>query len=341
MKIADIDLDKDVMVVAEIGNNHEGSYALAEEMIGQAAEAGAHAVKFQTIRPEYLVSFDAADRLARLRKFAFTYEQFAALAKLAKESGVIFMSTPFDLESADAIKNLSPAIKIASGDNTFLPLIERVASFGMPIVMSCGLADIEELSRPVELIQNRWRAVNAPNALVLLHCVASYPAPPREANLSAIRELAKAFDCTIGYSDHTLGIDAAFLSVGYGARLIEKHFTIDKNYSDFRDHQLSADPADLRELVQKVKLANEMNGQGTKDTQPSEAANAIALRRSIAAGAELPAGTVLRFEHLTWVRPGGGFAPGDESAVLGCVLKRHYRLGEILIAEDLTTASGS
>ena len=171
---------------------------------------------------------------------------------------------------------------------------------------------------------------------MLLHCVSSYPTPTDDANLSAIRTLRERFGGTVGYSDHTLGIDAAVLSVALGARIVEKHFTLDKNLSDFRDHQLSADPAEMKELVTQVRLANKLIGDGKKSTRPSEEQSRMAMRRSIAAGSDLPAGTVLRLEHLTWVRPGRGIAPGSENLLLGRVLNRAIRQGELLSAEDVS-----
>ncbi len=335
MKLGHVDLTREVLVVAEIGNNHEGSFALAEEMIGRAAAAGAQAVKFQTFVPEHYVSRQDAARLDRLRKFAFTSQQFESLANTSKRLGLLFFSTPFDLASADVLNRFCPIFKVASGDNDFLSLIERVASFRKPILLSTGLANITDLERAHSVILRSWEKAGHAGELVLLHCVASYPAPVEEANLLAIRTLAQHFGGLVGYSDHTLGIDAAVLSVALGARVIEKHFTLDKNYSDFRDHQLSADPREMEELVHRVRMAAKLLGDGRKTAQPSEEGNRVGLRRSIAAGCDLSAGTTLRAEHLTWVRPGSGIPPGDEATVLGRTLQRPLRQGELLNPADL------
>jgi N,N'-diacetyllegionaminate synthase len=330
MKIGSVDLSQEVMIVAEIGNNHEGSFALAEEMIGRAAESGVHAVKFQTYVPEQYVSNRDADRLARLRRFALTTAQFRSLAELAKKLGVLFFSTPFDLDSAEALNGFSPVFKIASGDNTFLPLIEKVATFKKPIMLSCGLADLSEITTATDAINEIWRRESYLGEVALLHCVSSYPTSPAEANLGAIKTLFKRFGGTIGYSDHTLGIEASIFSVALGARIIEKHFTTDKQYSDFRDHQISADPSEMRELVEKVKLAQVLVGDGLKNAQPSEEANRVMLRRSIAAKYPLDKGTVLRWEHLSWVRPGSGLPPGAEDQLIGRRLKAAVSVGELL-----------
>jgi N,N'-diacetyllegionaminate synthase len=335
MLIDRVDLERDVLIVAEIGNNHEGSYSRAEELVGRAAEAGAHAVKFQTFIPEHYISRDSGERLERLRKFALTVQQFASLAQLANRLGLVFFSTPLDLRSADALNEFCPLFKIASGDNNFIPLLERVASFRKPIFLSTGLAGLSDLDTARNMIARVWNEKSYPGEMVLLHCVTSYPTAPGEANLGAIRTLQRHFGGTVGYSDHTIGIDAAVLSVALGARVIEKHFTTDKNFSDFRDHQLSADPAEFRELVERVKLANQMLGSGAKEMQSSERKIHDEVRRSISVAVNLPAGTVLQPEHLIWVRPGTGFAPGSEASVLGRKLRRAVLQGEVLRPEDV------
>ena len=330
MLIGKTDLSRDIMVVAEIGNNHEGNYTLAEELIGRAAEAGVQAVKFQTFVPEQYVSRRDVERLARLRRFALSAAQFASLAKLASRSGLEFFSTPFDLESAEALNEFCPVFKIASGDNTFTPLIQKVASFKKPILLSSGLAELSDIEKVRATIFKIWHQENYKGDVALLHCVSSYPTPKAEANLAAIKTLLEKFGGTVGYSDHTLGIEAAVLSVALGARIIEKHFTIDKQYSDFRDHQLSADPVEMKELVRRVKEAQQLLGSGEKTAQPSEEVNRVALRRSIAAKNALAKGTVLRWEHLTWVRPGNGIPPGNENQLIGRTLAVAVAEGELL-----------
>jgi N,N'-diacetyllegionaminate synthase len=336
MKIADIDLDKQVFIIAEIGNNHEGDFGLAKEMIDCAAEAGADAVKFQTIVPEKLVSPSDEARVARLKTFQFSNAQFAELAQFARKAGVIFFSTPFDLESAKFLDTIQPVFKIASGDNTFVQLIETVAGFGKPMIVSTGLADMALLDRVYAQVHRVWMARGVNPGLALLHCIASYPAPVDQVNLAAIRTMMSHFtDCVPGYSDHVLGIKAATYAVAAGARVIEKHFTIDKNYSDFRDHQLSADPADMAELVKAIREVTAMMGTGEKTPQPCEADMQIAARRSITAARDIAAGTVLTAGLLGWVRPGGGLAPGNEGQLLGRATRRPLKAGDKIELKDL------
>lgn len=340
MKIGDFDLDKDILIIAEVGNNHEGSCSLAEELIGLAAESGAGAVKFQTIVPDKLVSVRQQARVEQLRRFQLSYEQFERLSKIAKQEDILFLSTPFDMESARFLDPLVPAFKIASGDNTFYPLIDTIARTGKPIILSSGLADLGQIDQTRTFIEEIWHQQGIMQDLAILHCVTSYPVPFRDANLLAIRQLQK-LGVTVGYSDHTIGLEASVLSVAMGARIIEKHFTISKDYSAFRDHALSADPEDLAMLVQRVKEALELLGDGQKRLQESEVEIVEMVRRSIVASRNLAKGTVISWDDLTWVRPGGGVAPGDESRLLGKILKRALEQGEMILQQDLGTVGGA
>lgn len=336
MHIGGIDPGTRVLVVAEIGNNHEGDVSVAHEMLGRAAEAGADAVKFQTFVPELLVSRADMQRLNRLRSFRLTMPQFEELAAHAQRAGVVFMSTPFDLESAKALNRFQPAFKIASGDNNFNALIDTVAGFGKPMIVSTGLADSGLIERLHARIRGIWATAGVSPGLAFLHCVAAYPAPPDQANLAAIPALKAKFpDTVIGYSDHTLGTGAATVAVAAGARIVEKHFTLDTQRAGFRDHQLSADPAMFRRMVDAIREVEAMLGTGAVSAQTCEQELQIAARRSIAAATELPAGTTITDGHLTWVRPGSGFSPGEEAAVVGRTLARSLRQGELITAADL------
>lgn len=335
MRIGRFDLGKDILIIAEIGNNHEGSYALAEKMIGLAAESGAHAVKFQTIVPERLVSITEKKRLSQLKKFRLSYSEFEKLSKVAKRENVIFLSTPFDIESARFLEALVPAYKIASGDNNFFALIEIIARTGKPILLSSGLTDLTQIIKTKDFIQKIWRQYGIKQELVVLHCVSAYPVSHDEVNLLAIRKLQDQLCLTVGYSDHTVGIEAPVLAVALGARIIEKHFTIDKNYSDFRDHKISADPKEFKLMTERIKFAKEVLGQEDKCLQNCEKGLVDVLRRSIAAARDLKKGNVLTSSDITWLRPGKGLACGSEKYILGKVLNKSLKQGEIIFEENL------
>jgi N,N'-diacetyllegionaminate synthase len=332
VKIGQVDLDREVLVVAEIGNNHEGDVALAEELIARAAEAGAQAVKFQTIRPEHLVAPDQQSRLAQLKKISLPAEAHARLAARAEKEGVMFLSTPFYLDAVELLDPLVPAFKIASGDNNFVPLLHRVAATGKPVLLSTGMADMEVVRAAAAELEKVWRQKGRSPGLVLLHCVAAYPTPAAQANLKAIRTLS-SLGHAVGYSDHTLGIEACLLAVALGARVLEKHFTISKNHSEFRDHKLSADPQELGLLTQRVREVTTMLGDGEKRVMPDEQPQAA--RRSIVAARALPEGHRLSQSDLAWLRPGDGLAPGRESLLLGRALRRPVSAGERLTSGDI------
>ena len=336
MIIGSRDTSARVLIVAEIGNNHEGSRAAAEDMVREAARAGADAVKTQTFRTEHFVGRSDAARFARLQSFQLSVEDMRALGGLARSLGLLFISTPLDLGSADGLEPIVDAFKIASGDVTFRPLIERVAGARKPVILSSGASSLVEIGRALDWLRDARvdRRLSADDTAVL-HCVSSYPAPERDANLATIATLARMWPVTVGYSDHVIGIDAAVLSVAAGARIVEKHFTLDKQTSGFRDHQLSADPAEMAELVSRIRQAEALLGDGEKRVQPSEAPNRPLIRRSAVAARDLDPGHVLAADDVVWLRPEGGLAPGEERSLIGRALTRTLSAGDRLRADDV------
>ncbi len=335
MKIGKFDTKDKVLIIAEIGNNHEGDFELAKDMIDAAAEAGADAVKFQTFETENYVSKLDAQRFAKLKSFELSFNQFEELSIYAKKQKLLFLSTPFDLASADALSHFVDGIKIASGDNNFYPLIEKISRYELPTILSLGLLGIKDVKKTVNFLTKDWSADEINHHLAVLHCVCSYPVPKNEANLLAIQHLQTELDCTVGYSDHVIGKEAAVLSVALGARIVEKHFTLDHNFSDFRDHQLSADVTEMTELVQRIRAAEVMLGQNCKKTEKCEDALTSVIRRSIIVNKNLKKGDVIKMTNLSWVRPAGGIAPGDEGVVLGKFLKKDLNKGDMLKEQDL------
>lgn len=331
MKFNNIDTSRKVFIVAEVGNNHEGNFELAKKLVLTAAECGVDAVKFQSYETSrYITSLDR-DRFERLSRFRLDFESLCKLKHMAEGLGLVFFSTPFDVETAHLLNNIQPLFKISSGDNNFLPLIKAVASFRKPTIISCGITDIDYL----RILRSFWRDQVGAVELAFLHCVSSYPTPPSEANLLCIEAIAREFpDVTVGYSDHTEGIEAATYSAVLGARIIEKHFTLDKNFSDFRDHQLSADPRQLTQLVKDVRNVERLLGDGVKRIQPSEFGAVTSFRRSIAYARDLHSGTTITLQDLIWVRPGEGSPPGDEYKFIGRVLCNPVKQGELVYPRD-------
>jgi N-acetylneuraminate synthase/N,N'-diacetyllegionaminate synthase len=329
VKIGEHDLNKRVFIIAEIGNNHEGDLEVAIRMLHSAAEAGADAVKFQAIDPEEMVSSDQRERIAQLKRFRFSRADFELLAQEARSAGKVFLATAFDLKSADFLNGLVPAFKVASCDIDHVPLLERIASFGKPVLLSAGTAMDDELRSARTAVEAVWKKGGVSPGLAFLHCVSKYPTPDDEADLSRIIAI-KAMGVVPGYSDHTLGIDATVAAVALGARVIEKHFTIDKDFSDFRDHKISADPAEFRYMVERIR-------QVEKFMRPLAGkygrANFSAIRRSVAAGRDMLAGETLKMEDFSWVRPGTGLPPGETKALIGKKLLRPLKRGELILKE--------
>jgi sialic acid synthase SpsE len=340
VKIGDFDTSAKVLVVAEIGNNHEGDVGRAREMVHAAADSGAGAAKFQTFDTDHYVGRADRARYERLKSFELSHDEFAELSELARSLDLLFISTPFDLASAAFLAEVADALKVASGDNSFYPLLNAVGGAGKPVIFSTGLSDLSQVRRTLGALADAGA-----RDVAVLHCVASYPVPPEQAALRAIPrlrdELAQyetqndSVRLEIGYSDHVIGIEAAMLSAALGARIVEKHFTLEGIESDFRDHELSATPPQLRELVDAIDRAHEMLGDFEKTIQPAESANVSALRRSIVAAADLPQGHVLRLEDITWIRPSGPLAPGDEDQVVGRRLRHPVVFGQQLAPDDL------
>ena len=336
--IGAVDIDRQVLVVAEIGNNHEGDRGLAEELIGRAAEAGAGAVKLQAIRPERLVRGDQAERLAQLRRLCLAVEDLEHLAGVAKAAGVLFLATPFDVDAVALLDPWVPAFKVASGDNDFVALLEAVGATGKPVLLSTGGTDLAGVRRAIATLESGFEASGAGTKrhplLVLLHCVSAYPTPPDQANLRAITSLA-ALGHPVGYSDHTLGIEAAVLAVALGARVVEKHFTLSKTHSTFRDHQLSADPREMKDLVARVREVELLLGDGVKRIMEAERGVVAAARRSIVAVRDLEAGRTLSRRDLDWLRPGDGLPPEATSRLLERRLRRPVAAGRPLSLDDV------
>lgn len=330
MRIGSFDTDERVLVVAEIGNNHEGDPEVAAELVRAAAAAGAGAVKLQTFSAAGFVRARDTARFEQISRYELDDAVVEGLAGLAHSLGLLFLSTPLDLDSVDLLEPFVDAYKIASGDNDFLPLLERVARSGKPAILSTGLVDLEGARAAKRALED-----HAAGEVAVLHAVTAYPTPAEAVNLAAIGTLIRELGGTIGYSDHTLGNEACVAAVALGARILEKHFTLDHDHSDFRDHKLSAEPDELRELVERVVLVEALLGSPEKTVQPVEAEIAQAVRRSIAAGRDLPEGHVLEWDDLAWLRPRDGLAPGEEDKLLGRALKRDIPMGESIGEDDV------
>ena len=312
-------------VIAEAGVNHYGSIDAACQLVDVACDARADAVKFQTFTAESLVTPDAPKAAYQLQRTSAAESQLDMLRglELSKElhrtlfdycgtRGILFLSTPFDEESADFLDALGvPAFKISSGELTNLPLLDHIARKHKPIILSTGMASLGEVEVAVDTIAHAGNP-----RLALLHCVSAYPADPCEVNLRAIKTLAEAFQLPVGYSDHTLGQDVALAAVALGASILEKHFTLSRDLPG-PDHQASLEPDELTALVRAVRTIEAAFGDGRKAPVPSEASTAAVARKSLVAAADIPAGAVIAAEAIAVRRPGTGLSPAMLPHVVG------------------------
>lgn len=330
-------------VIGEAGVNHDGRERRALQLVDAGARAGVDAVKFQTFRAEALAastapqaayqrrnSGRAESQLAMLRRLELDAGQHRRLKERCRRRGVVFLSTPFEEESADFLERLGvPAFKVPSGELTNLPFLRHLARKRLPLIVSTGMATLDEVGAAVEAVRSAGN-----RDLVLLQCVSNYPADPRDVNLRAMATLSKTFRALVGYSDHTLGNEVALAAVALGACVLEKHFTLDRTLPG-PDHKASLEPAELAALVRGVRTVESSLGNGLKAPARSERATALVARKSLAAAVDLPKGTRLREDVLCRLRPGSGFAPSRLRELIGRRLRRDVPQGALLREADL------
>lgn len=331
------------IVIGEIGVNHNGSLDLAKKMIDVAVESGADAVKFQTFSAEKLATRtaekaayqkkndgEAGSQIEMLKRLELSKADLQACQKYCKKVGMVFLSTPFDEEAADLLEEVGvEGYKVSSGDLTNLPLLAHMAAKGKPMIISTGMANMAETEEAVTTIQD-----NGNPPLAILHCVSNYPAAPQEANLRAMDTLAAAFNVPVGWSDHTLGDAIALASIARGAKILEKHYTLDANMPG-PDHKASLEPAEFADLIRKLRDVEAALGDGVKRPQPSEFDTAKVARRSIVSACDIPAGTVIEQKHLICKRPGTGLAPRMIPLVIGRTAKGDIAEDSVIALEHL------
>lgn len=335
-------------IVAEAGVNHNGMLELARRLVDAAAEAGADAVKFQLFRAEALVGprapkaryqqlgDDRTSQREMLEALELRPEWLPELRERAARHGMEFLCTPFDEESLDLLVRVGiPAVKVGSGELTNLPFLERVAATGLPVILSTGMATLDEVRDAVRVLDrvHGHRKIG----LVLLHCVSLYPAEPRECNLRAMATLEQAFDVPVGFSDHTQGWEIAVAAVALGAAVVEKHLTLDRSLPG-PDHRASLEPAEFRAMVRAIRAAESALGDGVKRPMAGEADVARVARRSVVAARPLAKGTVLTRDMLAVKRPGTGVPPSALPSLVGRALLRDLAADEVIGSDDVTPA---
>lgn len=329
-----------VIIIAEAGVNHNGDYDRAVAMIHAAKAAGADYVKFQTAVPELVISSVAPkaeyqkettgaeeSQLEMCRKIHLRLEDYAPLAEICREVGIGFMSTPFDLVSIDCLAPLGMDYwKIPSGEITNLPYLRKIARKGGKVILSTGMSELCEVEAALEVLEDNGigRA-----DVALLHCNTQYPTPMCDVNLRAMEQLASLHPGAVGYSDHTVGIEVPVAAVAMGARIIEKHFTLDRNLPG-PDHKASLEPAELASMVSAIRNIELAIGSGEKHVSDSERPNIVVARKSIVAATDIRKGDLLTENNITVKRPGNGISPMKWDAVLGTAAIRDFLADELI-----------
>ena len=327
----------DVLIIAEVGVNHNGNYNIAKKLVDEAKRCGADIVKFQTFNPQKLASKYAvmADYQKRnldieesqedmLSKLTLRKEEYIELANYCETIGIKFLSTPFEVESIHFLNGLQDMWKIPSGEITNYPYLVEIAKTGKAVILSTGMSTLQEVDEALEVLRK-----NDSGDVTLLHCTTNYPTPMRDVNLNAMLTLKEHCNCRVGYSDHTEGIEVPIAAVAMGAEVIEKHFTLDRNMEG-PDHKASLEPNELKEMVDAIRNIEEALGDGNKIPSKTEKANIPIVRKSIIASRHIKKGEFLTEDTLTTKRPGTGINPMKWNEVIGTKAIRDFEEDELV-----------
>lgn len=332
-----------VYIIAEAGVNHNGDIEVAKNLINMAKATGADAVKFQTFKAEESTSSIASkakyqlendpvqeSQLEMIQKLELPFEDFAILKEHCREKQIEFISTPDGIDSLDYLIKLDiPILKIGSSEITNYPFLQSIGESGKHIILSTGMSTLGEVEKALSVIQNTGN-----NKITLMHCTTDYPTSAEDVNLRAMLTLKNAFQLPVGYSDHTLGFEAAVAAVAMGAVCIEKHITLDKNLMG-PDHKASMEPMEFSEYVAHIRNTERLLGTGQKRPTAHEKEIMQQVRRSILAKENLLKGTVLKKDMFCYKRPGLGIAPEYADILEGRILKRDVNKEDMILWEDI------
>ena len=329
-----------VYIIAEAGVNHNGSKEIAFQLIDAAKKAGADAVKFQTFKAENLVAKNTQKADYQKQTTDATESQFDMIKKLeldfgahkeliayCQEKDIMFLSTPFDHESIDLLNDLGLQIfKIPSGEITNLPYLRHIGSLGKRVILSTGMSNLKEVGDALDVLIN---AGTSKNKITVLHANTMYPTPMKDVNLNAMLTIKKEFGISIGYSDHTLGIEVDIAAVAMGARVIEKHFTLDKSLIG-PDHMASLEPHELKAMVSAIRNIEKALGSSEKKPSPSESINLDIARKSIVANQYIKKCDLFTEKNISIKRPGNGISPMKWDWLIGSVAHKNYKPDELI-----------
>lgn len=330
-------------IIAEAGVNHNGSLELAIKLIDAAVNAGADAVKFQTFKTEELVTETAPkaeyqirnigmgkSQFEMLKQLELSYDCFEKLFDYCAKREIMFMSTAFDNSSVDFLDKLGMLFfKVPSGEITNKQLLQNIANKNKSIILSTGMSYLGEVEKAIMWINEIWDGFTGKPGLTLLHCVSNYPSDIADSNLSVMETMRNAFGLPVGYSDHTLGIEISIAAVALGARVIEKHFTLDRNMKG-PDHKASLEPDELKTMVKAIRNVEKAMGDGIKKPRKSEEEIRNIARRSLVATKNIKKGEGFTKENVTAKRPATGICPSEWNKVIGKNAVRDFSEDELI-----------
>ncbi len=322
-------LKKDIAIIAEAGVNHEGNISTAIKMIDFASEAGADAIKFQIYNPERFVSRDNKNRFKRTKKFSLKDEDYKILKKRALKRKIGIIATPVTDDKLNLACSLGPAVKIASGDINFTPLLHKIAKKKKKIIISTGNSNIKEISKTYNYLKKE--NPNIDNKLIFLHCVSSYPTPISQSNIKRIEILKKRFKkLIVGYSNHCLEKEAILAACALGAKVVEVHITLSKKNKKFRDHQMSFDRTQFSDLVKSIRAINLTLSEQSYNTMKCERSEKKLMRKGLIAKNNLTKNKILNKNDVDFARPASYFSFLDKKKIIGKKIKKNIPKGYLL-----------
>ena len=328
------------IIIAEAGVNHNGSLSLAKRLIDVASEARADYVKFQTFKAGSVVT-ETADKAEyqkdstgekesqydMLKKLELSFEDHKKLISYCNKKNIRFLSTAFDLDGLSLLEKINiPLIKIPSGEITSFPYLQKIGEMGKPIIMSTGMSSLNEISNSIDVLINSGAKKEN---ITILHCNTEYPTPMEDVNLSAMITIRDELGVSVGYSDHSLGIEVPIAAAALGAKVIEKHITIDKNLPG-PDHGASIEPIELKNMVKSIRNIEKALGSGIKEPSPSEIKNIVIARRSIVASKFIKKDEKFSVNNLTLKRPGSGISPMNWEKIIGKKAKKNFNKDDLI-----------
>ncbi|MGG7213290.1 N-acetylneuraminate synthase [Clostridium nigeriense] len=327
-----------VFIIAEAGVNHNGSIKIAKKLIDEAARCGVDAVKFQSFKAKNLVTKSAkqaeyqrnnmgkeVSQYEMLKALELSYDDHLELINYSKKKEIMFLSSPFDLESIELLNNLGMEIfKVPSGEIENVPYLRRIGETGKKVILSTGMSNLSDIEFALEILKS-----SGAKDVSVLHCNTDYPTKMEEVNLKAMNTIENAFSVEIGYSDHTKGIEIPIAAVALGAKIIEKHFTLDRNMEG-PDHKASLEPNELKSMVNAIRNVEIALGNGIKNLTESEKKNVKIARKSIICSSDIKKGDTFTEDNLTIKRPGTGLSPKMWDEVLGKKAQKDYHIDEMV-----------